>query len=56
MGKTDRAEAWATPHKRIFFATPQAFNNDASKGEQTWVSGRNDWELALAAAQLKLKF
>ena len=30
--KADRAEAWVTPHKRVFFATPQAFKNDAAKG------------------------
>lgn len=32
VAKADRAEAWTTPHKRIFFATPQAFKNDAAKG------------------------
>ena len=27
-----RAELWATPHKRMFFMTPQTFKNDVFKG------------------------
>lgn len=30
-----RAELWATPHKRIFFMTPQTFKNDVFKGAHT---------------------
>ena len=29
----ERKELWGIAHKRIYFATPQCFNNDVTKGD-----------------------
>lgn len=34
VGKDDRITHWTSAHRRIIFATPQAFKNDVFKGEQ----------------------
>ncbi len=49
----ERKELWEIAHKRIYFATPQCFNNDVTKGDAAWPGScqRNSTPSARASAQ-----